>query len=173
MFPDSLLLNLALFVAGQAAAWFYLRSGRLLVGGLATAAIWIAADWAVVARYVFEDLEQFRIALIAMQLVCVGIVGLLAFAQWRRRWSGTAKRRAELFEAGTAAYLRDAHDEARATYQRLVRCDPWDAAAWLALGNVHRRADRRSAARRCYRRCLRVDTQREYTDLARQLSGRG
>lgn len=173
MFPESFLPNLLLFVAGQTAAWIYLRSGRLWLGGLATATLWVAADWAVVAKFVFDDVgAHFRVPLIVMQSAAVAVVVLLAFQQWRRRWSRTARRRAELFEAGVAAYLRRSNDEAQRTFRRLVRADPWDAAAWLALGNTHRRARRPGPARRCYRRCMRVDSRREYSDLARRLAKR-
>ena len=96
----------------------------------------------------------------------------LALAQWRRRWSKTARQRSELFTSGMTAYLHGHHDEARSTFRRLVRTDPWDAGAWLALGNVHSRQRQPGAASRCYRRGLRVDLGREYTDLARRLLGR-
>ncbi|MCA8952850.1 MAG: hypothetical protein KDE27_25295 [Planctomycetes bacterium] len=173
MFAASFLPNFVLFVAGQAAAWFYLRTGRLLLGGIATAVLWIAADWAVVARFVFEDDgAHYRGALATMQVTAVAIVALLGFEQWRRRYSRTAKQRTALFEAGLAAYLQSAHDEATRTFRRLVRNDPWDAAAWLALGNAHRRAQHPGAARRCYRQCMRVDSEREYTDLAQRLTRR-
>jgi tetratricopeptide (TPR) repeat protein len=170
VFSDSFLLNLALFVAGQAAAWFYLRTGRLWLGGIGTAMLWIAADWAVMAKYVFADVgPHFRGALVTMQATAVVTVVALALAQWRRRWSDTARKRPELFTAGMTAYLHGAHDSARKMFRRLVRNDPWDAGAWLALGNVHGRQRQPKAAKRCYRRCLRVDLAREYTDLANRL----
>lgn len=168
MILESFLPNLALFVAGQAAAWFYLRTGRLWLGGVAMATMWIAADWALVARYVFDDVGgQFRVALLVMQVAVILMLIAVAFAQWRRRWSKTARNRGRLFGQGMERYLRGAHDESRQIFVRLVRSDPWDAAAWLALGNVLHRLRQPAAARRCYRRCLRVDVNAEYGDLAK------
>ncbi len=172
MFADSFLPNLALFVLGQAAAWFYLRTGRFLIGAVATAALWIAADWAAVARFAFENDTHYHAALFTMQGTAFGITLLLAYQQWRRRWSPASRQRHERFAAGMAAYLRHDHDAARAAFRRLVATDPWDAAAWLALGNAYRRSGDVGAARRCYRRGQRVDKRGEYTELVGQLADR-
>ena len=169
---ESFLPNLVLFVAGQAAAWFYLRTGRLWIGAGAMAWLWIAADWAVLAKYVFAATDtHFRLSLLAMQLGAVVTVAALGIAWWRRRWSKTAKARGELFARGLEFYLGGDHEQARLTFRRLVRSDPWDAAAWLALGNTLRRLGRDAAARRCYRRCRHVDLGSEYADLAKAMSG--
>lgn len=172
MFADSFLPNLALFVLGQAAAWFYLRTGRFLIGAVATAALWIAADWAAVARFAFENDTHYHAALFTMQGTAFGITLLLAYQQWRRRWSPASRQRHERFAAGMAAYLRHDHDAARAAFRRLVATDPWDAAAWLALGNAYRRSGDVGATRRCYRRGQRVDKRGEYTELVGQLADR-
>ena len=171
MLVESFLANLALFVAGQAAAWYYLRTGRLWWGGLSMAVLWVAADWAVVARYVFGDTgAHYRTALLVLQLTAIATVVALGVALWRRRWSATARQRGELFAEGTRHYLASRHEAARAMFVRLVRADPWDAAAWLALGNAQRRLGQTAASRRSYRRCRRVDLAGEYAELAAALA---
>ena len=168
MLVDAFLPNLLVFLAGQAAAWYYLRTGRLWIGGVAMAVIWVAADWAVIAHYVFERRADFEIALWVMQITAVLVVIALGWALARRRWSATARQRPDLFRQGIRDYLGGKHEAARTTFRRLLAADPWDAAAWLALGNVLRRLGREPGARRAYGRCLRVDLSGEYTDLARE-----
>ena len=52
MLGSHLLPLLLAFAIGQAAAWYYLRSGRFVVGFTATVVLWGALDWWLVARYV-------------------------------------------------------------------------------------------------------------------------
>jgi tetratricopeptide (TPR) repeat protein len=171
VFPDSFLPNLVLFVAGQAAAWFYLRTGRLWLGSVPMAVMWIAADVAVVLRFVFADTGPlYGWSLGVLQGTALATAAALLVARWRRRWSGTARQRAVLFGAAMQHYLAGRHEQAVVGFRRLARCDPWDAASWLALGNALRRLARAAAARGCYRRCLRVDGNGEYTDLARAMT---
>lgn len=169
VFPDTFLPNLALFVLGQAAAWFYLRTGRFWVGAIATAALWGFADWAVVARFVFAaEGADYLIPLGAMQWVAIGLCGLLAVALWRRRWSKTGKARDARFGEGLYAYLREDLPLAQRLFRSLVACNPWDTAAWVALGNVERRLGRPRQAAACYRRALGVDRSHDYEDFVRQ-----
>ncbi|HEX5053460.1 MAG TPA: hypothetical protein VFZ65_16905 [Planctomycetota bacterium] len=169
VFADHFLPNLLLFVAGQAAAWYYLRTGRFLIGASATAALWLLADWFVLAKFVFgTDPADLLLPLWSLQIVALGTVAALALARWRRRWSRTARQRPALFQAGVAQYLRADYEAASATLRRLVRADPWDAAAWIALGNVFSRQVQPRRARACYRRAAAVDTARAYGDLLEQ-----
>jgi len=169
VFPDAFLPNLALFLLGQAAAWFYLRTGRFWIGALATAALWVLADWAIVARFVFAaDGTDLLVPLGGMQVVAIAVVALLAVALWRRRWSKTAKARSVRFAEGVFAYLREDLPVARSVFRGLVACNPWDAAAWVALGNVERRLARPGKAAACYRRALGVDRAREYHNFVKQ-----
>jgi tetratricopeptide (TPR) repeat protein len=168
VFAEQLWPNLVLFAAGQAAAWYYLHTGRTRIGTAATVALWLLADWFLVAKYVFRATgPDLLLPLISLQLVAAATFVALLFAQWRRRRSRTARQRAQLFAAGIAAYLRGAHAEAEATFGRLVRNDPWDTAAWTALGNVMVRTAQPKRARRCYRRALGVDTRKQYAELVR------
>ncbi len=173
VFLDAFLPNLVLFLLGQAAAWYYLHTGRFWVGAAATAGLWVLADWALVAKYAFGAAgPDFTLPLLGMQVVAVVTATLLAVALWRRRWSTTAKQRSSRFRAGLEAYLRDELSHAQKVFTGLVRCNPWDAAAWLALGNVQRRLGRVRQAAACYRRALGVDRSRDYHDLVRQQQGR-
>ena len=173
MLADAFLPNLALFVVGQAAAWYYLRTGRPWLGGGAMAALWILADWALVAKFVFGAAgNDFTGPLLGMQLVALAAAGSLAIALWRRRWSKAAKGRAGTFRSGLEAYLRDDLKVAERAFRTLVACDPWDAAAWLALGNVQRRLARASKAAGCYRRARRVDRAGDFQHLVGQQQAR-
>ncbi|MBL8726991.1 MAG: hypothetical protein JNM25_01080 [Planctomycetes bacterium] len=172
MFADQLWPNLVLFAAGQAAAWYYLHTGRTRIGTAVTVALWVLADWFLVAKYVFRVTgADLVLPLVSLQVVAGATVLALSFAQWRRRRSAVARQRQALFAAGLTAYLRADHGEAEATFRRLVRSDPWDSAAWIALGNVLARAGRPKPARRCYRRALGVDASRQYAELVRHLQG--
>lgn len=163
---DALLPNLLLFATGQAAAWYYLRTGRWWVGVAASAALWVLADWLFLAKYAFAATgTDLMVPLVALQAVAAGIVLVLAWALWRRRWSATARQRPQIFGDGVAAYLRGDHAAARQTLRRLVRTDPWDTAAWVALGNVELRDGNPARAKRCYRRAVGVDTKALYGDL--------
>jgi len=169
VFPDAFLPNLALFVLGQAAAWFYLRTGRFWVGAISTASLWLFADWAVVARFVFAaEGADYLLPLGGMQVVAIGLAVVLAVALWRRRWSKTGKARDERFGEGLRAYLREDLPLAQRLFRSLVSCNPWDAAAWLALGNVERRLQRPRKAAACYRRALGVDRASDYVHLVHQ-----
>ncbi len=166
MFAANLLPILLAFAVGQAAAWYYLRSGRWRIGLAATVLLWAALDWWLVARYVLaDDPVALRAPAAALQAVAVATAAALLAGLWRRRHSATARARTAHFARGLAHYLRSEYQPARATFTRLVRTDPWDAAAWIALGDVLARTGQSRRARRCYRRASAVDTTRAWSDL--------
>lgn len=170
---DGFLVNLVLLAAAQAAAWHYLRTGRIVIGAVATALLWCLLDGWLIAKYVYRlDQPPYAYLLVAFQAVAAATLGLLAFGQWRRRYSATARHRTEWFGKGLASYLRGEHAAASAVFRRLVRCDPWDPAAWAALGNVLRSQGQLGAARRCYARSLRVDRNGTHRDHVRQQQAR-
>lgn len=168
MFAEQLWPNLLLFAAGQVAAWYYLHTGRTRIGTAVTVALWVLADWFLVAKFVFRatggDLSW---PLWLLQATAAGTVLVLLFSLWRRRHSAVAKRRSQLFASGQAAYLTGDQPAAELTFRRLLRNDPWDTAAWVALGNVLVRLQQPKRARRCYRRALGVDTGKQYGELVR------
>lgn len=166
MFGSHLLTNLIVFLGGQAAAWFCLRTGRFLWGAIGTTALWLLLDAWLLTRYVFDGPDGLRTgALWGLQAVAVFLVVSLAIARWRRRWSAAAKQRTPRFAAGMASYLRSDYPAALAGFRQLVRTDPWDAAAWIALGDALRHSGQAGPARRCYRRAAAVDVRRQYRDL--------
>jgi len=172
VFAASLLANLSVFLLGQAAAWYYLRTGRAVLGVGATVLLWLALDWWLVQRFVFADgLGDLRAPAIVLQAVAAVTALGLAFALWRRRWSAVARARTDHFRAGVAAALRGDHGAARATFTRLVGTDPWDVAAWIALGDAWQRVGRPARAKRCWRRAAAVDIGRAYADLLRLRNG--
>jgi predicted Zn-dependent protease len=158
--------NLLAFVVGMAAALYYLRSGRVWAGAAATLLLWVLLDWWLVARYVWaaDNVELMRPATL-LQCVAAATAGALAWQLWRRRWSAVARARTTHFGDGLTAYLRSDYDAARAAFTRLVRSNPWDAAAWIALGDVWGRCGKVAKARRCYGRARAVDTQHAFADL--------
>ena len=166
VFPQHFLPNLLVFVAGQSAAWYFLRTGRWGVGIAATAALWIIADWVFVAKFVLGAAgADLQLPFASLQITGAATVLLLAWGLWRRRWSAAARHRTELFGKGIACYLSGDHASAQSLFRSLVQANPWDCAAWVALGNVMRRLGQPRRARRCYRRALALDTRRQYSDL--------
>lgn len=170
MFAALVLPNLLAFVLGQLAAFGYLRTGRFWLGLWASCALWLLLDWWLVAKFVYDAGEP------ALRLPAGGLQGIAAWtsvafvaARWRRRWSAAARLRRDRFAAGLASYLRSDYQAAGAMYTRLLRTDPWDAAAWIALGDVHRRSGRPRRAVRCYRRAAAVDVAGDFSDLLRLL----
>jgi hypothetical protein len=158
--------DLLLFAAAQVAAWTWLHTGRVWLGGGAMVVLWSLADWVVVQRLVYgasaESLAPWSWPLRGVAIV---VTCWLLRDLWARRWSRTAKQRPVLFRAGLEAYLRDELEPARQTFTRLVRSDPCDTAAWIALGSVLARSGRPRRARRCFRRARAVDRQAEHGHL--------
>ena len=168
MFAASWLTNLLAFVVGQGASLFYLRTGRRWIGLAGAVATWLLLDWWLLLRCVHgADTPELGLASGALQLAAAMVAGSLGVAVWRRRYSAAARQRTALFAAGMTAYLRSDYAAARATFARLVRTDPWDAAAWIALGEVFGRAGEAKRARRCWRRARAVDTKAEFSDVLR------
>jgi tetratricopeptide (TPR) repeat protein len=168
MFQGQFLPNLLFFVAGQAAALVYLRTGRFWQGAVGTVLLWLFLDAWLVANYVFDSGGVWQwLPLLGIQLTAAVLVGTLGYAFWRRRWSADAKQRQQRFAHGLGAYLRGDYTLARATFTRLANVDPWDAAAWIALGDVLRRVGQGQKAKRCYRRAFAVDRGRAFGDLLR------
>lgn len=161
-----MLPNVALFVLGQGVVAVLLRTGRTWLGSALAAWLWLAADAAAVARLVYgETGPWFLLPLVAMQAgTVVGALWLGLRWWWRRR---SLPRRERRFAAALAAYLQQDLPAAERGLRGLVWDDPWDAGAWLLLGDVLRRAGRRGAARRCYRRAGGVDGRKQYRDLLR------
>lgn len=162
----ALLPNVLAFACAQAVAWHYLRTGRSWVGSLLTLAVWSLLDAWLLARYVFAaDLAIVRALAVALLALAGASVAALGVAQWRRRWSASARARPDRFRAALEAFLRGDWGVARSSYRGLVRTDPWDAAAWIGLGDALARSGDPKGAKRCYRRAAGVDVGKRFTDL--------
>ncbi len=166
MYFAAFLPNLIAFACGQTAAWHYLRTGRSWVGSLLTLGVWSLLDGWLLARYVFAaEPATLRALAIGLQGFAAASVVWLAVALWRRRWSAAARARPERFRAALDALLRGDWSLARAGYRGLVRTDPWDAAAWVGLGDALARAGDGKGAKRCYQRAAGVDVGKQFADL--------
>jgi hypothetical protein len=167
VFPDSLLLQLLALCCGQAAACVQLRTGRFWRGAVTTVMLWAAADLALVAGLLWgAEGGWLSMALWVLQATAIWAVADLGYAWWRRKQS--AGLRASRFAAALQQYLANDLNAAAAGLRVLVRSDPWDTAAWLLLGNVHRRRGDEARMRRCYRTAAAVDRQQGYVGLLRQ-----
>ncbi len=168
VFADHFLPNLVLFAIGQASAWFFLRTGRLALGWGGTVGLWVLLDAWLLGRYALAAGPGTLWALVLLlQLLSLALAGVLAHGRWRRRWSAAAKQRKEQFAAGLVQFLRSDHDAACATFTQLVRVDPWDAVAWIALGDALAARGDGVRAQRCYRRAAAVDVAKDFRDLLR------
>lgn len=166
MYVTAFLPNLIAFACGQTAAWHYLRTGRSWVGSLLTLGVWSLLDAWLLARYVFAaEPAVLRALAFGLQGLAFAAVAWLLFALWRRRWSAAARARPERYRLALDAFLRGEWAAAQAGYRALVRTDPWDAAAWMGLGDTLARAGDGKAATRCYRRAAGVDVGRHFADL--------
>ncbi|MGE3174197.1 MAG: hypothetical protein AB7O97_16330 [Planctomycetota bacterium] len=166
MFPDLFLPNAALCALGIAVAVYWLRTGMVGRGVALLAGLLVAADLALLARFVFDDRPSlYRGALWTLQVAATGGVAWLGFALARRRWSPDARRRDELFATGYRHYLRGEWEPAARHFRRLLRADPWDTAARVAAANTAWRLGRVQAALRGFRTARRLDRARAYVDF--------
>jgi tetratricopeptide (TPR) repeat protein len=169
VFPDSLLPNLLIFTLGLSAAFYWLRTGMLVRGVLVLAALAAAVDVAVVSRFVYEQHGAvFEGSLWAMQVVALCSASVLVYRLARRQWSADKRRRDELLSLGMQCYLREDLHEARVTYRRLHRADPWDVPACIGLANVALAAGEQRKARAMYRRAVALDRERLYVDFVNE-----
>ncbi len=158
MFPDSVLVNVVLFLAAQCAVWGYLRTGLIGHGVTLLIGTWALGDVALVARLAYGHTGWIYMAsLAAFQVLALLGAGRLLFGRlWRHRPAVVAARECSFREA-VFAELRGDDDAAREGFARLCRSDPWDAAARVALARVLRRSGRVRAARRLLHAAARVD----------------
>ncbi|MCA8955968.1 MAG: hypothetical protein KDC87_07835 [Planctomycetes bacterium] len=165
MFAESVLFNLVLFTAGQVVAYLSLRTGRRVRGLALLMGAWVLADIALLQRFAFGRADWvFYTALLAWQLW--SLFELIAFitARIRRSRPSTLLRREALYRAGFTHYLRDELPEAIANFRQILRRDPWDVPAALALGTASARAGDLSGARTWLRTARALDVDGEFTD---------
>lgn len=163
MFEDGFWPNLAIFVAGQIAAWGYLRTGLIRRGVCLMVGAWILADIALLARFAYEGQQTvYRLALTAMQAYSLCEFVLFAWGRWRRRRPAVRRQREELFRAAFLHYLRDEREAASRLYRAILRRDHWDVDAALGLATVLARSGQLRRARSLFRLARGLDRQGRY-----------
>jgi len=164
VFVDAVWANVLVFAVGQAFAWLYVRSGRFWLGAGATIALWVAADWWLVGRYLLgaSPAEQ-SVPLLLLQATAIATTVAFVWALVRRR-QGRADRD-QRHRKAIQHMLAGDHDGAAEVFRQLVWSDGWDAAAWVGLGDALRRAGDGAKARRSYARAGAVDLTRQFADL--------
>ena len=171
MAPDHFAVNFAIFAGGCAAALAWLRTGMVVRGALLLVVLFVAADVALVARFVFGDPGGWFFAgLFAMQVPALAAILWWAVRLAVRHWSKDRRARRQLFAAGLQHYLRNEHPQAEALFRRLHRVDPWDVPAAIGLANVLWRRGQGRRARRLLRAARRLDRHSAYSEfIAEQL----
>jgi tetratricopeptide (TPR) repeat protein len=165
MFEESFLFNLAVFAAGQLVAYLYLRTGRPQRGLTLMVGCWILADVVLLEKFAFQRTDLlFSGALLALQCWSLLEVAVYTYGRWHRRRRKTREQRAKGFRSGYDSYLRDDLPAAIAAFRRLVRLDPWDLQARLALGTALARAGQQRRARAAFRAARSLDVRGEYRD---------
>ncbi len=168
MFAEAFLPNLLIFAFGQLVAWGYLRTGLVWRGALLLVFGWITADVALVARLAFDDRGWlFITSLLLMQTHALAEGLLFAFGRLRRRWPRWRRERPLRFREAVLAYLRNDLESAATIQRQLLRRDPWDFDATLALATVLARAGKARRARSLFRRARALDGEGRFADVIR------
>jgi len=165
MFQDSFFANVAVFLLGQVAAWGYMNTGLWWRGVLMLCGSWVLADVALVARFAYEHGDLFISALIAMQAVCVIGLFLFTYGRIRRRLPVVVAARERRFRTAFLLYLHDEIAAATRIYRKLVRTDPWDLPARVALGTVLARLGARRRSRWLLRTARGLDRDQRFEDV--------
>ena len=149
MFADSPLFQLALFVLAHVAAYGNMRSGRMTLGFVQFAGVWILLDFALVQRFVAgETGGPYLVPLVMFQLLAIA-----SSLEWhlRRR----LRARPSFVAAADASYGRALQQwmagqdqQAIGTLQPMLRRDPWDVEARLLLGTIEHEGGRTARALR-------------------------
>lgn len=165
MFPGSFGANLAFFLLAQVVAWLYLRTGLVTRGLVVLIATWVLADLALVLRFAYGVTDEPYVASLGvMQAIAVAEAIRLTWRGLRRRRASFREWRTTSYREAMIAFLRNELDAARDGLLLLVRADPWDLPARLALGVVLARQGRTRAARRQFTGARRLDRKRRYAD---------
>ena len=166
MLEDSFLINFLIFAAGQAAAWFYLRTGRrsrgltLMIGG------WVLADILLVERFAFQSTGPlFYLALSSLQLWSLFEVVMLVRARRHRRRPDVLAARSAGFRTSFHHYLRGELDVAVEGYRKILKSDPWDVPTVVALATALSRSGAARAARSMCIRAQRLDVDARFADV--------
>lgn len=168
MFPDSLALNLLVFLLAQATVWGYLRTGLVRRGVLVLVGSWVLGDVALLARFAFGEVGSlYQGALFGLWALTLVEAGRFGWGRWRRRRPEAREQRHAEFQRGTRLWMSDEIEAADGIFAGLVRRDPWDLRARLALAQLRVAQDRPANARRLLQAARHLDRRRHFDDLIR------
>ena len=166
MFEDSFLVNLLIFLAGQAVAYGYLRTGRKSLGLSLMILSLALVDVALVRAYAFEQRDMlFSLALLGMQAYSLVELFLFCIGRLRRRTRANRQHREKLFRTAFLHFIRNDVVAAIDDYERLLRADPWDLESTLALATALARNGESKDARRYFRSARSLDLKGNYADV--------
>ena len=166
MFEGSFLINLLIFVAGQATAYGYLRTGRKVRGIALMVLLLVFADVALVRVLAFQQRDiVFRLSLSLMQAYAFIELLLFATGRLRRRLPKVRQERDERFRSAFLHSIRNEMDAAIADYRGLLKLDPWDLESTLGLATALARSGNRKQARRYFRAARSLDLKDQYADV--------
>ena len=160
MFVDDFWIQAAFFLALLAVALGNMRSGRFGLGFLQFVLVWVFADFALLARFVFDEPGiSHGTWLMAMQVVMLLSVPGFLFAVWRRGRAGFRQEQAKSYATALAAFMAGRDEEAGEAFRNCYHLDPWDAEALSMLALCQARQGRQHKARRSYKKALALSTQ--------------
>ena len=166
MFEDSFIINLVIFVVGQAAAYGYLRTGRKTRGVMLMIIAWVLIDDAMMRAFAFGKRDtMFLILLTLVQAYSLVELFLFTSGRIRRRTSKIKEQRREWFRNAFLHHIRNDVDAAIADYRSLVSMDPWDLESTLGLATALARDGKGRQARRYFRAARSLDLRHEYADV--------
>lgn len=166
MFPDSFWFQFVVFLLAQGLAYGFLRTGLLLRGWGLLVSSWIAADVALVCRFVFDQSDGLYLwALVVLQVHTMIEAVLMLVGRLRHHSPQLQQDREERYRAAFRAYLRNRLDPAADTFRRLARRDPWDLESLLAWATVLNRQGEGRKARWLLMRVGWLDRSDRYRDV--------
>ena len=169
MFADSVLVNVAILLLGQVAAWGYLRTGLVVREILLMVGTWVFIDVALVARHAYQStVYTYFISLSLMQAYSIIEAILFCYGRVWRRLPGVRRRRERCFREAFIHYLRNETEPALKIYKRLLRSDPWDMHVRIALGTAFLRNGESRKARRMFRSARGLDRDHGFRDVIRE-----
>jgi tetratricopeptide (TPR) repeat protein len=138
---------------GLAQIW----SGQEVLGLFLAAMFALAANLAILARFVWTEAFPPGSVLFLVALAAGAWLATLAYTAWWTLRCHPERHREEidaLHRSALELYLQRRWNEARGACERIVAMDENDADALMQLGRIHQRSGRLDHAREAFRQCL-------------------
>ena len=129
--------------------------GAILASAFA-ALLFVAVLRGIAAPVAFLD-DAFLIGLFGSAAVWLGTAWVMLRRVLAPLLSAVRLDKEGVFKKGLASYLRDDLDRAEREFRRVIDIDPGDVEANLQLAMVYKSKGRPRLARRCLKRCRRLD----------------